>query len=278
MPELPPQFQFTQSNLQDYVDCARRFDLKYLQALKFPAIEEAPIAEREQRMRQGAEFHHLVYQHHVGVPETLLTQTILDDPLRSWWENYIQHRQQDLPAQQYAEIALSAPLAGHRLLAKYDLIAIESQQRIVIIDWKTSHYKPRPENLHKRLQSIVYPYLLVVAGAHLNSGQSIQPEQIEMRYWFAEHPQEPIHFPYSTEQFHEDEAYLHQLIEEIITRQNFHMTTDTKLCKFCVYRSLCNRGISAGNIHDIQADINEIDDDLDLDFDFDFDQIAEVEF
>lgn len=278
MPDLPPQFQFTQSNLQDYVDCPRRFDLKYIQALKFPAIEEDPIAEREQRMRQGVAFHHLVYQHHVGVPESFLTQTAIDDPLRTWWENYLQHRPQDLPAQQHAEVVLSAPLAGYRLLAKYDLVAIEPQQRIVIVDWKTSAKRTPPRYLGQRLQSIVYPYLLVVAGAHLNNGEPIQPEQIEMRYWFTEHPQEPIHFPYSTEQFQEDEAYLHGLIEEITTRQNFDMTTETNRCKFCVYRSLCERGISAGNVYELEDEFGDIEDDLDLDLGFDFDQIAEVEF
>ena len=30
---LPLIFQFTQSNLQDYVDCARRFELKYVDSL-----------------------------------------------------------------------------------------------------------------------------------------------------------------------------------------------------------------------------------------------------
>ena len=129
----------------------------------------------------------------------------------------------------------------------------------------------------ERLQTIMYPYLLVRAGAHLNNGKAIQPQQVEMIYWFAEAPTEPVHFSYSEQQFHEDEAHLTELIEEITERRTFDLTTDTKKCLFCTYRSLCERGIGAGNINEIDAEtLDDIDDDLG--FDFNFDQIAEVEF
>ena len=274
---LPPDFQFTQSNLQDYVDCARRFQLKYLQDLEWPAVEAEPIADRERHMRQGASFHHMVYQHHAGVPEAVLTQTASDEPLAHWWANYLNHPPQGLPEQRYSEMALSAPLAGYRLLAKYDVIAIEQGNRFIIVDWKTNRRVPPKQFLAERLQTIVYTYLLVRAGAHLNNGQAIQAQQVEMIYWFAEAPTETVHFPYSEEQFHEDEAHLTELIDGIMRRRTFDLTTDTKKCLFCTYRSLCERGIGAGNINEIDAEtLADVDDDLD--FDFNFDQIAEVEF
>ena len=36
---LPPDFHFSQRSLQDYVDCRRRFQLRYLQHLAWPAVE-----------------------------------------------------------------------------------------------------------------------------------------------------------------------------------------------------------------------------------------------
>ena len=36
---LPAQFAFSQSSLQDYADCPRRFQLRYLDKLIYPAIE-----------------------------------------------------------------------------------------------------------------------------------------------------------------------------------------------------------------------------------------------
>jgi hypothetical protein len=48
------------------------------------------------------------------------------------------------------------------------------------------------------------------------------------------------------------------------------MTENEKLCSFCVYRSYCERGTSAGEMDDI--DIIPIIDEIDLE------QIQEIEF
>ena len=47
---LPPGFQFSQRSLQDYVDCRRRFELRYLQNLAWPAVEAEPHLEQEKRL------------------------------------------------------------------------------------------------------------------------------------------------------------------------------------------------------------------------------------
>mgnify|MGYP007064289961 CR=1 FL=1 len=36
---LPVDFQFSQNNLQDYLDCARRFELRALRRLAWPAAQ-----------------------------------------------------------------------------------------------------------------------------------------------------------------------------------------------------------------------------------------------
>jgi len=36
---LPTGFRFSQASLQDYVDCPQRFQLRYLAALQWPAVE-----------------------------------------------------------------------------------------------------------------------------------------------------------------------------------------------------------------------------------------------
>ncbi|MEQ8676812.1 MAG: PD-(D/E)XK nuclease family protein [Aggregatilineales bacterium] len=275
---LPAEFKFTQSNLQDYVECARRFELRYVQQLQYPAVEAEPIIDHEKHMQQGATFHHMVHQHDLGVPESVLSNLAHEEPLKTWWANYLNHKL-DLPEQRHAETALTAPLAGFRLLAKYDLLAIAPGEKAIIVDWKTSTRKPDRLQLKNRLQTIMYPYLLVRAGAHLNGGTPIQPEQVEMIYWFADDSIQTERFPYSTEQYHEDEKHLSDLITEINNRTIFDLTSQEWRCKFCTYRSLCRRGTSAGNLDDLNALPEDvIGDDADADIDFDFDQIAEVEF
>ena len=83
---LPADFAFTQGSLQDAADCLRRFELRYIKRLRYPAVEAVPALQFEQRTRQGARFHKLVQQHLLGVPADTLAQSLHDDPeLATWW-------------------------------------------------------------------------------------------------------------------------------------------------------------------------------------------------
>src|SRR5512140_2479670 len=66
--ELPASFNFSQSCLQDYSDCPRRFQLRYIEKLAWPAIEVEPILESERRQQAGQQFHRMVQQHLIGLP------------------------------------------------------------------------------------------------------------------------------------------------------------------------------------------------------------------
>jgi len=283
---LPADFQFSQASLQDYVDCPRRFQLRYLLHLAWPAVETEPVSEHEEHLRQGQAFHQLVHQHLLGVPAKRLTHLAETEggPLSQWWENYLRTRPADFPATRHPEITLSAPLAGHRLLAKYDLIAIEPGQQAIIVDWKTSHKRPRQAWLSARLQTRVYRYLLVRAGSDLNAGTPIQPEHVEMLYWFTNYPDDPERLPYDATQYEADAAYLVALVAEIkaLGDDDFPLTNDARRCRFCAYRSLCDRGAEAGAWDEADAEglvaggEEEVGDALDLDLDFE--QIAEIAF
>ncbi len=73
--ELDPYFSFSQSSLQDYVDCPRRFQLRYIEHLAWPAIETEPLLENERRLREGQQlFHRMVQQHLIGLPVEKLTR------------------------------------------------------------------------------------------------------------------------------------------------------------------------------------------------------------
>ena len=65
----------SQSSLQDYNDCPRRFELRYLQHLAYPAIETEPALENEKHQREGENFHRLVQQYFIGIPEKQLAKT-----------------------------------------------------------------------------------------------------------------------------------------------------------------------------------------------------------
>lgn len=276
---LPSGFQFSQASLQDYVECRRRFQLRYLLQLQWPAPEAEPVEELEQHMLDGARFHRLVHQHRLGIPATQL-QPDEEGPLADWWAAYLASPPPDLPARQYPELTLSVPLGEHRLIAKFDLLAIDPGRRAVIVDWKTSR-KQAANWLVARLQTRVYRYVLAHAGAHLNGGAAIQPEQIRMLYWFAVDPEHPETLLYDANAAAADGRYLSSLVETIAHSgdDDFPKTDDARRCRFCPYRSLCNRGIEAGLLTEEDAeDVGEPEPEFDWDRGIDFEQIAEIAF
>ena len=279
--KLLNDFQFSQGSLQDYVDCPRRFQLRYVERVAWPAIETEPALENEHHLQQGAAFHRLVHQHVLGMTPERLSSAVTDEDLRRWWRNYLENGPADLPPSRYPEVVLSGPVCGHRLVAKYDLIGVDTRRRAVIVDWKTSRRRSRRKWLAERLQTRVYPYLLVRAGAHLNGGQPLEPEQVEMVYWFANFPGDPEHFSYNTAQFKADGVYLAALIEEIkreIERpegETLPLTTQERRCRYCAYRSLCRRGVRAGLLDETEAEWGPDDD---FDISLDFEQIAEIKY
>jgi hypothetical protein len=172
----------------------------------------------------------------------------------------------------YPEATLSAPLGNYRLLAKYDLIALEDG-KATIYDWKTYRKRPRNEWLAGRMQTRIYRALLAAAGAHLNQGKPFEPEQIEMVYWFPDFPDDPARFPYNAVQFQRDWDHLLKLADELSTAATYPLTEDREKCLFCTYRSYCERGSQAGDIE--QAEAEREAEEL---FDVNFEQIGEIAF
>jgi hypothetical protein len=279
-PQLPEGFVFSQSSLQDYADCPRRFQLRYVERLAWPAVETEPALENERRQQDGQLFHRMVQQHRLGLPPERLAALAEVPDLQRWWGHYLGQDFGLKGSQEYVELSLSAPVAAGgrhwRLLAKYDLVAVWPGKRAVILDWKTYGRRPRDERMAARLQTRVYRALLVQAGAQLNGGTALPPEQVEMVYWYADFPSEPARFPYSEGQYKRDWDLLTKMIAEIAGRGaaqgsgEFEMTEDEQDCAYCPYRSYCERGTAAGEGREAEAELDGAE--------ISFEQVQEVEF
>ncbi len=259
---------FSQTSLRDYADCPRRFQLRYVLEQPWPAVESEPLLEHEQRIELGRRFHQMAQQHTIGLPSDQITASAGQPDLMRWWRNYLNAPPRDVPATlRRAEVMLTAPLGHYRLAAKYDLLALEPGRRAVIVDWKTERKRPTRAQLVARMQTRVYRYVLVEAGAALNGGQPIKPDKVALVYWFAEYPAEPEVLPYDSAQHAQDAADLAGLVSEIVARPEaeWAKTQDENRCRYCAYRSLCNRGVMAGI-----SDEADLDDNLDI-------ELAEVE-
>lgn len=253
---LPDGFELSQGSLQTFVDCKRRFQLRYLKQQAWPGVEIEPALEHEHYSIQGQQFHRLLERYF------LLTQAMPDDAARelietsipsgmleAWWHAFLAEPPLNLPTQiVLPEVRLVASLAGQRLVAVFDLLAIDVGERIVIVDWKTSRTRPGREKLLGRLQSKVYPVLMVESGAQW-FGQDVDPARITMVYWFSNYPSEPHVFHYDQWQYESDRLYLTSLIEELASFQSdvdWPLVAGKEHCRFCEYRSLCDRGVVAG--------------------------------
>ncbi len=270
---LRSNFQFSQGSLQDYMDCARRFQLRYVQGQRWPAVQAEPIEEHERLMEKGSEFHLLVQRHLLGIPVEQVTPA--DPEIAAWWDAYLKSPPPGLPEKRLPEVQLSAGVAGGRLLARYDMLAIDPGERVVIVDWKTTRAHPPRETLARRMQTLVYPYVLVEAGRALFGGP-IRPEQVSFVYWFSNRPANVEVFSYSTDQHEANRARFEETIREINERdpdEVWPLTADVTRCGYCVYRSLCERGVQAAPLSEA-ADIDEFN----FTFDFDLDTVEELAF
>jgi CRISPR/Cas system-associated exonuclease Cas4 (RecB family) len=271
--ELQKPFTFSQSSIQDYSDCPRRFQLRYVEQLHWPAVESEPVLENERRQMEGQTFHRLVQQQLLGLPSEKLSRLANTPDLERWWRNFQSFDLLPGGFTVYPELSLSCPIGEHRLIAKYDLIAVNPGQKALIFDWKTSAKRPRDEWMAARWQTRVYRALLIKAGARLNNNIPFDPEQIEMVYWYADYPSSPARFTYDQKQFKRDWSAIEKIVSEASTDRSFPLTEDENFCRFCAYRSYCERGTKPGLLDDAEADIES-----DTPFDVNFEQIGEIEF
>ncbi len=272
---LDADFAFTQGSLGDYADCARRFELRYIKRLRYPALEVNQWLEYEEGLRRGNRFHKLAQHHLLGVPADLLSRSLADDDdLGRWWETYLSHGLADLPPERHAEITLQTTIGGQRLLAKYDLLAVEPGGAAIIVDWKTGERVPSRGYLQGRMQTVVYRYVLAKAGAHLYGGETIPPERIRMDYVYVAQGGQRVSLEYSAARMAEDEARLLEMVGAIGAAEAFPLTEDERRCRFCTYRAFCGRG-GAGDLSEYVED-GEAEEEGSIELDFD--QIAEIEF
>jgi hypothetical protein len=153
--------------LHDFSDCERRFYLRYIEQLAWPAVESEPVMENERRQLEGEIFHRLVQQYWLGLPVEKLSRLANSPELSQWWSNYLDYDFKLDGFATFPEMTLTAPVGNHKLTAKYDLVAVGAD-KVIIFDWKTYQKKPKETNLAVCYQTRVYRSLMVKAGGCLS--------------------------------------------------------------------------------------------------------------
>jgi hypothetical protein len=250
--KIPEGFQFSSSSLQDFEDC-RSASVRYLQQVAWPAVQSG-----QPWKANGIQLGALPPAGANTFPEFLLLSCQPPSGMSSWsCGGLISGPDSALLPQPTPPIASpryrSQHPKAHRLLAKLDFTCRFPDGSWRIYDWKTNLKRPARSWLQKSLQTRLYPYLLVRASAALNLGQAVHPGQVSMTYWFSAVPDQPETFTYSLPQYEMDEAYLSGMISviESLDESGFVKTDRLEACRYCVYRSLCDRGTAAGDFRSL---------------------------
>lgn len=253
------EFRFSQSGLQAFDRCRRRFYLRYLDELEWPAPVTDSEEQWEKATGRGQLFHLLVQQSALGIDVDATVAANGDPVLSSWWENYLRFAPRPGDGERViSEVELSAAVGEFSAVAKFDRIVLPapgSGASTRIIDWKTGQLRPRQADLQRSWQTAVYCYVFTEGGGTLIEGENsgaIDPGRLELQYWHAGFPDalEPI--PYSAALHARAGDRLRSTIAEIASLaekaepEGFPRTQDKRECRHCEYRSYCGRGRSPG--------------------------------
>jgi hypothetical protein len=108
-------------------------------------------------------------------------------------------------------------------------------------------------------------------------GNKFCADNLQMMYWYPNFPELSLVIPNDDKKHDKESIYLRGLVKEILVKDSndFHLTDEVKKCKYCNYRSLCNRGVSAGKLNEMEND--EQTEDIDL-TEFNFENLQEIAY
>ncbi len=236
----------SQGKLEAFLTCQRRFYLRSLRRLPWPA---EPLGdESEEALARGQQFHRVMERHFLGLDIT--PEEIDDGRVQHWWQAFRTSNLAVPSGQRLPEHRLTVPLGGHLLLGRFDLLIVgeqDGQPFAHIFDWKTG--RARPENkLRQDWQTRLYLALLAEGGGALwaqgGNGRSLSPDRVSMTYWYAAEPDTPRTIRYTSAWHTQNWADIQAIVVQIdaaLDQDNWPLTNNWDECRRCAYQVYCGR-------------------------------------
>ncbi len=240
------------SRLAAYLACQRRFQLRYLYKLLWPAPTIDP--DREMRLLLGQAFHRMIHRHLIGLP--VADQLAAEPELRVWWECFLANGPALPAGKRLPEITVTAPLGRHVLTGRFDLVII-SQEKLYLFDWKSDRQRRTEKALKDDLQSRVY--LALAAEGTSALGQEVEPEQISLTYWNVNDPERPVTIGYNKVEHDRNWRFLTELANRIEGQALFPLTDDLAECRRCLFQIVCQRITEEWALEEWDLEPDEVD-------------------
>ncbi len=229
-------FILSRGRLIDFLECPRRFELRYLRQLAWPTT---PMDKKTAvSLQDGQQFHNLLERRflHLETDEAALPPAIRD------WYTIFQQSETLLPDGDYLpELTLTVPIGDHFLTGRFDLL-IRDNEHLHLFDWKTG----RPRNaaaLHADWQTRLYLAMVVESGQAI-SPNAISPGNVSLTYWYVNDPNAPRRIQYDAAWHKRNWAEIEGIVEDINGRlqtERWEKTADHAPCRRCAYQIYCDR-------------------------------------
>jgi CRISPR/Cas system-associated exonuclease Cas4 (RecB family) len=257
--------QLSQSALASFHRCARRFYLRFVRRLEWPAPLTGSEQEWERSLQRGEQLHLFIEQSALGMDVEAMVREAGDEQLSRWWDSVVEYPPPQPDGEVYTELELMVPLGDYRLVARFDRLIVnqgDGKTLLHIVDWKTGTAQ-EASRLARSWQTTIYQFVAIEASASLTmDGSRVLPENVGFTYWQAEAPQAPVGLDYDEAEHETAGLRIAAAIEQIEQRlaggeDGFERTTDLDACRHCPYRSYCERGREAPPDVDLDEDFED---------------------
>ncbi|NMA95056.1 MAG: PD-(D/E)XK nuclease family protein [Clostridiales bacterium] len=255
---LDKNFFFSQHALNIFRICPIRFQKRYIEGLYWKDGFE------NRSIETGRNFHILADRYFSDVS---LNMEFFEEygELNDWMDALKDYVPKKARGQYYPEYQLKIQIDDIKLQAKYDLLHIDGSGKLIIYDWKTQQSPIGYRDLASSIQTRVYRYVLAMGG-HRLKGESVDPEDIIMKYWQPAIADRTVELSYSIRERESDGRFLKDMIEKIkgFDYNGYDKTKSKRYCSRCEFNYFCNTDrVKYGHLFE-QEEI-ELDDWADID-------------
>ena len=238
--------RISQSQIVSYNKCNRYYYLKNIEHKKWPSSYKSSAA-----LSLGTLFHGVIHRHIMGIPDNILLEFCGDDKVRGWFETFLEADPLRDYEFLYPEQEVSAIFYDILWEGKYDVLALKNE-KITIFDWKTTKKEGKLQDYILTPQTKLYRLLAITAAQQITKRKNIEATDVEMIYWFPEHPDKPIVIPYTTVEYEQDLTWL-KTQSALLRSENiedYKKTSDIEKCVSCPYCTYCHPNANIQEIED----------------------------